>query len=260
MQSQLVYLVYVYSYHFFCNCRSLYIFNALTLYFLKLDHIILNTAVEWKSLGQFQWIVAASCVKRLGYMVWNPLNEYNKIESCTIQAFWGSTGLFLSVFSTYPRHFSGSLEYWHQQPTFAKQKLHYQWKPYSDAAKVSICQQRHACQFAIRQWVDSGAFCLRMFTRMDSIGQIRICSNHIIISCILFHSQPLGWIVLSNSVSLWRWLLEAMEENFSKNKQSSLNALMVLKSIVTTFAWNSKKNLLVIGHQFLKVFDILYFG
>eukprot|EP00434_Breviolum_minutum_P020790 symbB.v1.2.018338.t1/scaffold1459.1/size118272/2 len=33
-------------------------------------------------------------------------------------------------------------------------------------------------------------------------------------------------------------LIQAMEENFSKNKQSSLNALMVLKSIVTTFADN----------------------
>ena len=116
---------------------------------------------------------------------------YNKIESCTIQAFWGPQVCFL-CFSTYPRHFSGSLEYWHQQPTFAKQKLHYQWKPYSNAAKVSICQQRHACQFAIRQWVDSGAFCLRMFTRMDSIGQIRICSNHIIIS-----SYHASYVILS---------------------------------------------------------------
>ena len=125
------------------------------------------------------------------------------------------------------------------KPTFAQQKLHYQWKPYSNAAKVSICQQWHACQFAIRQWVDSGAFCLRMFTRM----QKRMCSNHIIISSYhhIMHAMSFSAIRLNCSVSLWRWLLEAMEENFSKNKQSSLNALMVLKSIVTTFAWNSKK-------------------
>ncbi|CAJ1399516.1 unnamed protein product [Effrenium voratum] len=41
-------------------------------------------------------------------------------------------------------------------------------------------------------------------------------------------------------------LIKAVDENFSKNKQSSLNALLVLKSIVTTFAPRPQPNHLLI--------------
>ncbi|CAJ1419378.1 unnamed protein product [Effrenium voratum] len=49
-------------------------------------------------------------------------------------------------------------------------------------------------------------------------------------------------------------LIKAVDENFSKNKQSSLNALLVLKSIVTTFADNveTRDNGSIIMRRFME--------
>lgn len=216
--------------------------------FLKLDHLILNTAFKWTSLGQFQWIVAASCVKRLGYMVWNPSNEYNKIESCTIQAFWGSTGLFLSVslhtHVTFLEAWSIGISSRHlPSRSFTTNENRTPTRPRSVFANNDMRVNLQFVNELIQVLFVCG--CLHGWILYNwAKTHVFKSYHHIIISRMLCHSQPLGWIVLTmggNSVSLWGWLLEAMEENFSKNKQSSLNALMVLKSIVTTFAWNSKK-------------------
>ena len=75
--------------------------------------------------------------------------------------------------------------------------------------EVGVREQQHAHQHAVCGKANPGAY-----------RSIRI---HSVCNC-----SCLKWWAL-------KLLLEAVDENFSKNQQSSLNALLVLKSIVTTF-------------------------
>ena len=103
---------------------------------------------------------------------------------------------------------------------------------------------------------------MRMFTRMDSIGQIRICSNHIIIS-----SYHASYVILSIRLNCFEQLSQFVAlatrghgGELLQEQTIIVECLDGLEEHCHHLCLKLKKNLLVIGHQFLKVFDILYFG